>query len=300
MTFLTITDSKELNELFGNEIKALDKTIKLHDSDFSSKKIIKIKKYIDDASLAIVWSESKQNNDKIKLYLASLFGLMEANNLTIITNLSEITDNSVLDKKSVNIFDTKEQVIFYIKSSYNDIFNSSRKWFARKKLFDKGIPYTADCFGIYIAKDKSEICDLFLASDFDINAKDDLGTPLLNIAVRNDNIRYVKKFVEKGANINAVSEDRGYTAVMDAVWRKNEEITEYLIKKGADLNTINKEGQTNLVLAVGSESEKICKLLAENGADPDIKDQMGMSAFGYASLFHKEKLISILKPYHKE
>ena len=98
----------------------------------------------------------------------------------------------------------------------------------------------------------------------------------------------------------AISEDRGYTAVMDAVWRGNEKITRYLIEKGAELNTINKEGQTNLVLAVGANRENIVKLLAENGADPDVKDMMGMSAYNYATLFKKQKLVDILKPYHKE
>ena len=106
--------------------------------------------------------------------------------------------------------------------------------------------------------------------------------------------------LELGADLNASSDDRGYTAVMDAVWRGNEKITKYLIEKGADLNTINKEGQTNLILAVGASRESLVKLLAENGADPDIKDTMGMSAYNYATLFRKDKLVEILKPYHKE
>ena len=105
---------------------------------------------------------------------------------------------------------------------------------------------------------------------------------------------------ELGADINASSDDRGYTAVMDAVWRGNEKITKYLISKGADLNTINKEGQTNLILAVGANRESLVQLLAENGADPDVKDMMGMSAYNYAVLFKKEKLVEILKPFHKE
>ena len=54
------------------------------------------------------------------------------------------------------------------------------------------------------------------------------------------------------------------------------------------------------VLAVGADRTKICEILAKNGADPDIKDQMGMSAYGYATLFKKTELVEILKPYHKE
>ena len=54
------------------------------------------------------------------------------------------------------------------------------------------------------------------------------------------------------------------------------------------------------VLAVGANRENIVKLLAENGADPDVKDMMGMSAYNYATLFKKQRLVDILKPYHKE
>ena len=168
-----------------------------------------------------------------------------------------------------------------------------------RRDLDKGIPFTPDCFALYITKNKPEIFNLFISAGIDVNARDETGTPMLNIAVRNDNLSFAKKIIELGADINAVSEDRGYTAVMDAVWRGNIELTKLLISKKADLNTISKEGQNNLVLAVGADRDKIVKLLAENGADPDVKDMMGMSAYGYATLFKKEAIVEILKPYHK-
>ena len=170
---------------------------------------------------------------------------------------------------------------------------------SKQKLLDRGIPYTSDCFGTYIAKNKPDVVHEFLAAGMSINARDDLGTPMLNIACRNDNFEFVQMILDLGAELDAVSEDRGYTAVMDAVWRGNEKITKFLISKGANLNTINKEGQNNLILAVGANRESLVKLLAENGADPDVKDMMGMSAYNYAVLFKKQKLVEILTPYHK-
>ena len=47
-------------------------------------------------------------------------------------------------------------------------------------------------------------------------------------------------------------------------------------------------------------AEKSAPKIAKNGADPDIKDQMGMSAYGYATLFKKTEIVEILKPFHKE
>ena len=37
-----------------------------------------------------------------------------------------------------------------------------------------------------------------------------------------------------------------------------------------------------------------------NGSDCDVKDMMGMSAYNYAVLFKKTRIVDILKPFHKE
>ena len=49
----------------------------------------------------------------------------------------------------------------------------------------------------------------------------------------------------------------------------------------------------------GTGKFEICQLLAESGADPDIKDQMGMSAYEYAKLFGKKDILEVLQKYHK-
>ena len=105
--------------------------------------------------------------------------------------------------------------------------------------------------------------------------------------------------LNQNVDINAVSNDRGYSAVMDAVWKTNFELTKILIERGANLNFIGTDGQSVLVLAVGTGKFEICQLLAESGADPDIKDQMGMSAYEYAKLFDKKDILEVLQKYHK-
>ena len=87
---------------------------------------------------------------------------------------------------------------------------------------------------------------------------------------------------------------------MDAILRGNEKNVSIFIEHGADVNTINKDGQTNLILAVGENKPHICSLLVKKGANPDIKDSMGMSAYEYAVLFKNQEIIDILSPFHKE
>lgn len=300
MTFLLISQNDIFSKVITSSITEIEKNAKIHTSDFSLSKIRKTIKQFEKLSLILIFKEDNVNITSEELStLSSITGFAVAKDILILTNIKELYNLSFLQKDSIVYLKTKNEFINYIKQKYESISLNDTKRSSKKKLLEKGIPFTPDCFGTYIAKDKTDICNLFISGGIDINSRDENGTPMINIAVRNDNEELVKKFIKLGADINAVSEDRGYTPVMDAVWRGNLELTKLFIKEGAELNTINKEGQTNLVLAVGANKTKIIEALAKAGADPDIKDQMGMSAYGYASLFKKEEILSILEPYHK-
>lgn len=300
MTFLLISQNDIFSKVITSSITEIEKNAKIHTSDFSLSKIRKTIKQFEKLSLILIFKEDNVNITSEELStLSSITGFAVAKDILVLTNIKELYNLSFLQKDSIVYLKTKNEFINYIKQKYDSISLNDTKRSSKKKLLEKGIPFTPDCFGTYIAKDKTDICNLFISGGIDINSRDENGTPMINIAVRNDNEELVKKFIKLGADINAVSEDRGYTPVMDAVWRGNLELTKLFIKEGAELNTINKEGQTNLVLAVGANKTKIIEALAKAGADPDIKDQMGMSAYGYASLFKKEEILSILEPYHK-
>lgn len=301
MTFLFISDNDALVNDISADLKKNEKSVKFYSSDFSEKNIKKQYKHFETTSICVIFSSEKKDFETKDIsQLSSLCGYLIANNIPVYTNLDFLTASGFLVSDSVIFKNSIEEIYKDIQNKYEKISTEDIKRASQKKLLNKGIPFTPDCFALYISKNKTEIINLFLSAGIDINSRDETGTPMLNIAVRNDNITFAKKIIELGADINAVSDDRGYTAVMDAVWRGNEELTKLLISKNADLNTINKEGQNNLVLAVGADRVNIVKLLAENGADPDVKDMMGMSAYGYATLFRKEAIVEILKPFHKE
>ena len=303
MNFLVITDDEQFSQQVCVAIREKENSAKISTSDFETKNLKKVKKHIEDLSLLLIYKNDSNQAAFIEnsLLTISMFSAhASAKEVLVLTNIKEISDANILSKDSIVYLSKKQEMISYIKKQYQIISDVNAKRLAKKKLLNKGIPFTPDCFGTYIAKNKTQICNLFIQGGIDVDSRDENGTPMLNIAVRNDNEAFVSKLIELGADINVVSEDRGYTPVMDAVWRGNLDITKILVNKGAELTTINKEGQTNLVLAVGADKKDIVKILAKHGADPDIKDQMGMSAYGYATLFRKEKIVQILKPYHKE
>lgn len=301
MKWLVLTDNKSFHEGIEKTLLELDKKTKCVCLQFNIEALSKQKKNFKEFTAAVIYSAKPEifTAPRVAL-LSSITGYFVAKGINIISNIEFLYNNPLFEKDSIHPLKSDENIIAYIKKNYNALVDKAVKRIAKGNLLERGIPFTADCMATYIAKNKIEIFEEFLEAGMSVNSRDDTGTPMLNIACRNDNFEIVERLLSLGAELNAVSEDRGYTAVMDAVWRGNEKITKFLIEKGADLNTISKEGQSNLVLAVGADRYNICKLLVENGSDPDVKDMMGMSAYGYATLFKKEKIAEILRPYHKE
>ena len=301
MKWLLISDSKDDFKELGSVLRENDQDFVFLNPGFSIENLQKLKSDYKEVAACLIYTDGKNDFDAEKAFIAgTVAGNLCAEKVEIFTNSDFVYKTSIYKDDLVKKVKDITEVAEYTKKHFDDFAQKTKKRIAINKLLDRGIPFTADCCATYIAKDKEEIFEDFIAAGIDVNSRDDLGTPLLNIAIRNDNEPFAEKLIALGADINAASTDRGYTAVMDAVWRGNEKLTEYLIKKGADLNTISKEGQSNLVLAVGADRVNICKLLVENGSDPDVKDSMGMSAYQYATLFKKEKIAEILKPFHKE
>ena len=192
-----------------------------------------------------------------------------------------------------NVFADAEVLLETLKKDFPMYVKLEVQEKVRKKLFKLGIPLTPDSFSNYIARGDKDTSALFPKAGMDVSIRDSAGTPMLCIAVRCKKLPLVRWLIEQGADINAASEDRGYTALMDAVWINNYEIAEALVKAGACMNTVAKDGQPLMVIAAGICNMKICRLLFENGADVSVKDRMGLSALDYANVFKKQPLIDL-------
>ncbi len=191
------------------------------------------------------------------------------------------------------------QLLDMLEARFPEFLEREKQKHARHALLDAGIPFNPDSFAFHLASDNEKECDLFIDAGIDVNSRDAAGTPMICIAARHNRREMIERLLALGADINAVSKDRGYSAVMDAVWKSNTEIVELLVERGANLGYISRDGQPVLVLAVGTGNEKVCRILAEHGADPFLCDAMGMSAMSYAKLFKKEALVPIFEARSK-
>lgn len=110
----------------------------------------------------------------------------------------------------------------------------------------------------------------------------------------------IKQFVENGSDVNEKNITYKtecnfgvYTALHFASasqYQNNKECVEYLLKKGANINTTGHNGWTALHVASKRGNKEVITLLLKNGADQNIEDQDGMTAYDLAGSNEIEKL----------
>jgi len=94
----------------------------------------------------------------------------------------------------------------------------------------------------------------------------------------------IDQLLQSGVDINTQHPTSGTTVLMIASsYYYYDEMVEYLIRKGADVNLKDNDGKTALVWAASNSLEN-SKILLENGAKVNIAADDGMTPFIQASL----------------
>ena len=125
----------------------------------------------------------------------------------------------------------------------------------------------------------------------------------LSWSVENKLINFVKKYIERGVDINIKSKN-GWTALHFAAAFNNLVLVKYLIKQGADINIKSKNGWwTPLTFASRYGYVDIVKFLLEHGANVNIEDKDGKNIITLVlesdeiSENKKLKIVDLLKKY---
>jgi ankyrin repeat protein len=94
------------------------------------------------------------------------------------------------------------------------------------------------------------------------------GVSPLNLALRNNDHVIAQTLIQGGADVNAISPDTGFTPLISAIYAGNKAAVEFLLDKGADLETSSKVGPP-LYTALLADEKEIADLLLEKGANPN-------------------------------
>ncbi|MDE5776643.1 MAG: ankyrin repeat domain-containing protein, partial [Treponemataceae bacterium] len=111
--------------------------------------------------------------------------------------------------------------------------------------------------------------------------KDSKPEELLKAAEEN-NVAEIERLIKKGTNINTKSRG-GDTPLMKTVVKNHNAVDAamVLIKAGADVNAENNALETPLMIAADFNSLEIAKALIDAGADVNLKDDKGNTALMY-------------------
>ena len=136
---------------------------------------------------------------------------------------------------------------------------------------------------LFNAADKGnlEIVRALVEANADLEAQNVHGSSPLHAAISGNRLEVVQYLLQKGANLE--SNKNGGTALMTAALMTRTEIVRVLIKAGADVNARSSINQTALITVCGAnlgESERleIAKILVEANADVSAKDDLGKNA----------------------
>jgi hypothetical protein len=167
---------------------------------------------------------------------------------------------------------------------------------ARTALLDQGIPVTYRAFANCIRDRNLQGVNLFLQAGFLPNSYE-AGIPYLCLAARTGDRDIVGTLLKAGVDVNARSQDRGGSALIDSALGKYDDIGADLLAAGAEVNAKSKDGQSALIIAVGLNDAVFAEMLLRSGANPDDPDALGASARKYASLFNKPAIMELFEKY---
>lgn len=189
-----------------------------------------------------------------------------------------------------------EELSVFFETENREWENINQRREARHSLLELGISFKGDAFAEAVVEGNTHAVTLFLQAGLPPDTMDKKGVPILSLAARQGNKALINLLLEAGASVNQQSEDRGNTALMDAVAGGFTEVCELLLEAGTDVNLKSKDDQTALIISVGKNDVAISGLLLKHGANPDINDKLGFSARKYANLFHNPEMTKLFEP----
>ena len=169
-----------------------------------------------------------------------------------------------------------------------------------------------DDFFTAVQRDDAATVKSLLAKGFDANTVDPTGLHGLYLALREPSLKVAQVLVDWPKTDVNVLNTKGESALMMAALRGQQAIAEKLIKRGADVNKTgwaplhyaasnghlalmalllensayidaeSPNGTTPLMMAAMYGTSEAVKLLIDEGADPQLKNQQGLTALQFA------------------
>ena len=157
-----------------------------------------------------------------------------------------------------------------------------------KQLANGMDPNLVDQYGMPIlviaAREKSDNVAAALIANpkTDIEKLDSAGENAMMLAALNGDVDLVKLLISKGAEVNK----KGWAPLHYAATNGQDEVAQLLIDHSAYIDAGSPNGTTPLMMAARGNHITTVKVLLDAGADPTIKNQLGLTALDFAKQYH--------------
>lgn len=182
-------------------------------------------------------------------------------------------------------------------------------------------------FFVAVKKDNAEVIRNLVQRGFDANIVDPNGQYAIILALREPSLKAVTALLEDASLRVEVRTKSDESPLMLAAFKGLTEISEQLIKRGADVNkpgwaplhyaatgghlavlqllldnyayidAASPNGSTPLMMAAMYGTASATKLLLEAGADPSIKNDLGLSALDFALRGKRQESAEIIAAF---
>ena len=168
---------------------------------------------------------------------------------------------------------------------------------AARKMLAKGVdPNAVDDQGnpllVIAAREKSnEVAQLLIQDKrTDIEKLDRAGENAMMLAAISQDPPLVRALIDKGAEVNK----KGWAPLHYAASVGNDEIVKMLLDASAYIDAASPNGTTPLMMAARGGHVSTIALLVDQGADPTLKNQIGLSAGDFAKRYNETDAVTAL------
>ena len=145
-----------------------------------------------------------------------------------------------------------------------------------------------------ISSQNQDCIKLLLKHGCDSRRFSDPSLPLHSCSFFGADLEVFEMILDRGTDINSTTLYDKWTALMVATQEHHDQICEYLIVQGADVNRTNIDGESALHVAVCYNNHKMIRLLPQYHADHRVKTYIGETLLHYAAQFGDLGCLKIL------
>lgn len=160
-----------------------------------------------------------------------------------------------------------------------------------------------DIYAAIACNDRERVAAVVEADPRVLKSRNPSGRPALHRAVTLDRREIVELLLDKGCDPEIRSEERnsghpGETALLDAAFWGHTEVTDVLIRHGANVNARANDRVAPLHEAARMQNLEVARLLLKHGAEVNAEDKEGETAIDWANLYGESPEMTALLVSH--